>query len=544
MGHSLGTLRRLWVILLTLVRHDLEPVSQRLWPYRLLALVVGLWPGVRQQRRRHPAAVRLRLALEELGPTFIKFGQALSTRIETLPEEYGRELKRLQDDVPPFPVAQVRQAIESNLGQPLDQFFSRFDPTPVASASIAQVHRAETLDGHTVAVKVLRPNVPLLVAQDIRLLSRLARFIEANVPAWSRFRATRVVEEFADTIQNEMNFHVEAARAQQLRDNLARDPGIFIPRVYWPLSRQGVLTMEWVDGRPVDDVARGYPGSPDPAVVAENLITSFFQQVFRDGYFHADQHPGNLLVMADGRIALVDFGIIGQVSLQSRLWLADMLHGFITRDYRKVARVHLDAGYISPETDLAEFEEACRQIGEPWFGQPLKDISIGQLLAQLFKTTERFQMQVQPQLLLLQKTMLTLEGVGRELSPNLNAWMMAEPLVKAWMKDNLGARGQLRSFKRGMEHLMGSSLYLPQLLHDGLERMAHGRIQVLLHPHSLKRLESQIYTGQRRLTGAIIGGALFIGGCILVAGGASAWWYAPPLTVALVKVVMAKRAAR
>ncbi len=529
MLNTFRNLARLFAIYRILIRHRVGPLADNILLFRIGAWITGLRPSVRRHRRDNSAAARMRMALEELGPTFIKFGQALSTRMDTLPDEVGVEMKRLQDSVPPFPFEQVKVIVEESLEAPIDTYYAHFEPKPVASASIAQVHQAITRDGREVAVKVIRPNAAAQVEADIRVLTSLAHLIDTYIPDLRRLRAVKVVEEFSETIRKEMDFTIEASHAQQLRENFKEDPTFQVPEVIWPLTTPKVLTLEWVSGTPVSEYLRDPEAGPDRRVVAENMINAFFNQVFRDGYFHGDQHPGNLFVKPDGAIAIVDFGMVGQVTLQTRIWLAEMLKGFLMRDYRKVAQIHLDAEYIPPETDIELFEEACRQVGEPIFGRPLKEISIAKLLGQMFKVTERFQMEVQPQLLLLQKTMFTLEGVGREIHPGLNMWQLTEPLVRAWMKEHMGPKGKMRRAKRDAQDLAHVAGYLPRLLHSGLERLAHDRMHIRLHPDFLSDLERSVDSGFRRQSTAITGGLLFLGATVLVAAGVSPLWYLPPL---------------
>ncbi|MBF0621478.1 MAG: 2-polyprenylphenol 6-hydroxylase [Magnetococcales bacterium] len=530
-------LLRLAEILGILVRHRIPALVDRFFMFRLMAWVIGLRPSIRRHWREHDEAARLRMALEELGPTFVKFGQMLSTRMDALPENIGKEMKKLQDSVPPFPIEEVRAAIQSSLGGPVESFYAEFNETPVASASIAQVHKALSLDGRVVAVKVMRPNAASVVEKDISILLSLARIVNEYVPEWKRFKVSSVVDEFAETIRKEMDFQVEAAHAQQLHKNFEDDATLWVPEVMWPQTGRQILTLEWIDGTPVSEYLRDKSNGPDPALVARNLITMFFHQVFRDGYFHADLHPGNIFVQPDGGIAIVDFGIVGQVTLQTRLWLAEMMKGFLLRDYRKVAQIHLDAGYVPSDTDMEAFEEACRQVGEPVFGRPLKEISIARLLAQMFKVTARFQMEVQPQLLLLQKTMFTLEGVGREINPELNMWLLTEPLVREWMKEYMGPKGKLKSLNRDIQDLTHAVGYLPRLLHTGLERLVHDRMQMRLHPDFLENLERNIQSGFHRQSLSIAGSAFFIAAAILIAADASPFWYVPALFFGTINMI-------
>ncbi|MBF0182614.1 MAG: 2-polyprenylphenol 6-hydroxylase [Magnetococcales bacterium] len=538
------TVLRLSGILRVMARYDAEPLTRRFFPLRLLTWLFGLRPSLRRMRRENSPEVRLRKILEELGPTFIKFGQALSTRMDALPEEIGIELKKLQDEVPPFPFETVRRMVEEDLDDRLEALFSAFDPVPVASASMAQVHRAVTNDGRVVAVKVMRPSVETLVEQDIGMLTAMANLIEAYVPEWQRFQARRVVEEFAVTIRNEMNFLVEGSRAQKFRDNFRNDPEMRAPEVIWNRTTRRVLTLEWIDGIPIDELSQHPNLSLDAARISANIITSFFKQVFRDGFFHADQHPGNIFVHADGTLTILDFGIIGRVSLRDRILLAELIRGFLERNYRKVAEVHLTAGFVPRHTNLDEFEDACRQIGEPIFGQPLKEISIARLLAQLFKVTEQFEMPVQPQLLLLQKTMFTLEGVGREINPELNMWLLAEPLIRDWMMENLGPIGKAREVGKRIKHVNDAARMVPELLYNGLERLATDRVQIRIHPSSLTRIERRLGLGFHRASASFTGGSLFVGGAIMVSAGMSAWWYGPPLLLAAIYFLRGMRPIR
>ncbi|MEO5350647.1 MAG: 2-polyprenylphenol 6-hydroxylase [Magnetococcus sp. YQC-3] len=541
MGHYRSILRLTGIVRI-LARYDVEPLSSLSLPFRLLTWLMGLHPVVRRMRRESTPQVRLRKAMEELGPTFIKFGQALSTRTEILPEEFSVEMKKLQDDVPPFPFAQVEEIIQKDLNGPVTQFFRTFDPQPVASASMAQVHRAITLAGRDVAVKVMRPNVIALVELDIRMLSTMADLVDTYMPEWQRLRVKQVVAEFASSIRNEINFQIEASRAQKFREHFKEDREMRVPAVIWPLSTRRVLTLEWIDGVPIDELAH-HPQNAhlDPVKISRNIVTSFFKQVFRDGYFHADQHPGNIFVLADGTIAILDFGIIGRVTREDRIVLARILQGFLQRDYRLVARMHIDAGYVPRTTNLDAFEEACQMLAEPIFGQPLKDISIGNLLAQLFKVTEQFDMAVQPHLLLLQKTMLVLEGVGREINPDLNMWDLSGPLIRDWMTDNLGPKGKLLEAKETLGQLQDAATLLPGVIVDGMERLSQDHFHLRVHPSALEGLERAVARGFRGQTFAIMGGTLFLGGAILALGGFSAWWYFPPLSGAAVSYLLGLR---
>ena len=530
---------RLFSIAGIVARQGVFP-SERHFLLRAFNWVVRLRPSIRRHWKEYSQPERFRMALEELGPTFIKFGQAISTRMDALPDDYGVEMKKLQDSVPPFAFDIVQGRVEQWLGAPIEELFKNFDPEPVASASIAQVHKAETLDGDLVAVKVMRPNVAAIVEADIHVLTALANFVDAYVPELRRIRATQVVQEFAGSIRNEMNFQIEAARAQKFHTNFEDDDSLHIPKVYWPLTSQKVLTLEWVEGVPIDELSNDPSWSLDVVKVSRDLITAFIKQVFWDGYFHADQHPGNIFVRSDGTISILDFGIVGHIDQQSRVWLAKLLWGFLKRDYYSVALVHLEAGYIPPGTRVEEFEEACRQVAEPIFGKPLREVSIAKLLAELFKVTERFQIEVQPQLLLLQKTLFTLEGVGREINPELNIWTLAEPLIRNWVMDNMGPKGKVRSVKKGVKDLGMAVSYLPSVLHAGLERLAHNRLHVNINPQSLETLKFQVQRGFQRQTKAIVGGFMFLSASVMLVNDVDPWISGPTLAFAIYSLLRAR----
>jgi ubiquinone biosynthesis protein len=398
-------------------------------------------------RRRSSAAARpgqrLAAAFHELGPSFIKLGQLLSTRADLFGEELTLDLASLQDRLPPFPAAQARALIEAEFSSPLGTLFATFNDTAVAAASIAQVHFASTTDGRDVAVKVLRPGIVEAFARDLELFLWLARLGERVQPLVRRLKPVEVVEMLTEVVRFEMDLRFEAAAASELAENFAGDAAFRVPRVDWRRTSRSVLTLERIAGIRIDDraglIAAGHR--------IDNLLIraseAFFNQVFRDGFFHADLHPGNMFVDASGAIVVVDFGIMGRLDRATRFYLADMLLGFLSGDYRRVAEVHFAAGYVPARRSVAAFAQACRAIGEPILGQSLQEISFARLLAQLFEVTEQFEMETQPQLLLLQKTMVQIEGVGRRLDPEVNIWGLARPLIEAWMRENRGPEARL-----------------------------------------------------------------------------------------------------
>jgi ubiquinone biosynthesis protein len=386
---------------------------------------------------------RLARALTELGPAFIKLGQALSTRADLLGDRVAADLSELQDRLPPFPASAARAAIEADFGVPVASLYSSFNDTPVAAASIAQVHFAVTADGREVAVKVLRPGIREAFTKDLDVMFWLAEETERWVPRLRRLKPTEVVATFAATVRLEMDLRLEAAAAQEMGENFAGTPKFRVPQVDWQRTSEHVLTLERVSGARVDDPAAVRALGLDPAEVVRTAAEAFFTMVFRHGFFHADMHPGNLFVDADGAIVALDFGIMGRIDSDTRKILGEMLLGFLSRDYNYVAEVHVRAGFVPASKAVDAFAQACRSIAEPILGKPIAEISIARLLGQLFHITETFEMQTQPQLLLLQKSMLLAEGVGRGLAPGVNMWELARPLIEQWFQERLGPTAQV-----------------------------------------------------------------------------------------------------
>jgi ubiquinone biosynthesis protein len=457
---SVRNFARLVRICLTLARHD------ALFPLDAVPTAAPfLRFGHLFARRRGPIrprpGQRLAAAFNELGPSFIKLGQLLSTRADLLGEEITVDLASLQDRLPPFPGADARALIEAEFACPLGALFASFDETAIAAASIAQVHFARTAEGRNVAVKVLRPGIAAAFARDLDLFLWLAGLAERLQPALRRLKPVEVVQTLAEVVRIEMDLRLEAAAAAELAENFAGDPNFRVPRVDWQRTRRTVLTLERINGIHIDDRATMLAAGHRIEEVLGKAAAAFFNQVFRDGFFHADLHPGNMFVGTDGAIVVVDFGIMGRLDRATRFFLADMLIGFLSGDYRRVAEVHFAAGYVPPRRSVDAFTQACRSIGEPILGRPLQEISIARLLAQLFEITEQFEMETQPQLLLLQKTMVVIEGVGRRLDPEINIWTLARPLIEGWMRDN---RGPEASARLGLETLVDLAERVPRLV--------------------------------------------------------------------------------
>jgi ubiquinone biosynthesis protein len=481
MIRALRSLYRLFTIGLVLARHDALFLAHGVPIAGTLAMMAR---AARRSSKGRPGQ-RLAKALEELGPTFIKLGQALSTRPDLVGEEVATDLAHLRDDLPPFPTSEARRIITEDLGGPLETLFQSFDDTPIAAASIAQVHFAITADGQEVAVKVLRPEVEAAFVRDIDMFAWLAETIEKRRPSWRRLHPIQVVRTLEETVMLEMDFRFEAAAASEMRENFEGDETFQIPPVDWVRTSKRVLTLARVAGIPIDQrddlVAAGH----DPDMILTKAASAFFNMVFRDGFFHGDMHPGNLFVDQSGNLIAVDFGITGRVDEKTRHYLGEMLLGFLTGDYRRVARVHFEAGYVPADKSLEAFMQACRSIGEPIFGRPLEGISIARLLGQLFQITETFAMETQPQLLLLQKSMLVAEGVGRRLNPHLNMWELAQPLIEEWMMRNLGPQARMAAMLGDIVETMER---LPRLLAQAertSERLAEG---IRLHPDVMETL--------------------------------------------------------
>jgi ubiquinone biosynthesis protein len=477
-------LARLIHIARVLARHDALFLLDHFGVGHQIALFVKLidWrtaPGRPGQR--------LAAALIELGPSFIKFGQTLSTRSDILGEEIATDLSELQDRLEPFPGEQARKTIEAELAQPLDSLYASFDDVPVAAASIAQVHFAVTTEGREVAVKVLRPDIEQAFGRDLDFLMWLAEIVEATQPSLRRLKPIETVRTIEETVTMEMDLRFEAAAAAEMAENFAGDETFSIPEVDWTRTAKRVLTLERVHGIPVDERERLIEAGYDPKVLVEKAAVAFFNQVFRDGFFHADMHPGNMFVGEDGQLIAVDFGITGRLDNLTRRYLGEMLLGFLTGDYKRAAEVHFEAGFVPGHKSVESFAQACRSIAEPILGKPLAEISIARLLGQLFQITETFEMEVQPQLLLLQKSMLVTEGVGRTLCPELNMWFLAKPLVEGWMASHLGPLARIKDAVSGTASGLGS---LPYIIAQGQKVAGMLSSQgIRLHPDTLNALK-------------------------------------------------------
>ncbi len=505
-----------------LVRHGLDEIVLATHLFRPVAFLRHLlpWNWVRREELILSRGERIRLALEDLGPIFVKFGQMLSTRRDLMPDDIALELAKLQDRVPPFPGEQARTIIEKAYGQSLDTMFAEFSTEPLASASIAQVHAARLLNGREVVVKVLRPAIEKVIRRDIELLYIVASLAQRYWKEGRRLRPLEVVGEYEKTIFDELDLVREAANASQLRHNFQDSPILYVPEVFWSETRRNVLVMERIYGIPVGDVAELRRRGVNMQKLSERGVVVFFTQVFRDSFFHADMHPGNIFVNAenpdDPRYIAVDFGIIGTLSPTDQHYLAENFLAFFHRDYRRVAELHIESGWVPAETRVDEFESAIRTVSEPIFDRPLKDISFGGFLLTLFQTARRFNMEVQPQLVLLQKTLLNIEGLGRQLDPELDLWKTAKPFLENWMRDRVGPRAIFNRIKYYIPRWADQTPDLPNLIYGLLKQANSGDLTVRLQRQEMEQLRQDLRRASRRSFHAAVGAALIVSAAVIM----------------------------
>jgi len=446
---------------------------------RLLSLVLSMPLPPADNLSSLNRGQRLRLVLEELGPIFIKFGQLLSTRRDMVPEDIADELASLQDNVPPFGEEAARTLIENALGDSIDNLFATFSMTPLASASVAQVHTATLPGGEEVVVKVVRPGIEKIIAQDIALLKGVAEFVEHNIDQGKRLRAVEVVQDYEYIIHDELNLMSEGANATQLARNFENSELLYVPKVYWDYTRNNVLVMERIYGIPVSRVAELQAAGIDLKILAERGVEIFFTQVFHHSFFHADMHPGNVYVSSEHperpQYIALDCAIIGTLSRDDQYYLAKNLLAIFKRDYRRVAELHVECGWVPPDTPVNAFEATMRSVCEPIFEKPLKDISFGMLLLQLFQTASRFNMEVQPSLVLLQKTLLNIEGLGKQLYPELDLWDNALPFLERWQRERLSPIANLKKIGEKVPEWLEQLPEIPELLYDAMQEIKNAR---------------------------------------------------------------------
>lgn len=501
-----------------LIRHDLDEFLQAMsspkWVMVLLKIVPTGWRGDQSSNR----GVRLREALQELGPVFVKFGQMLSTRPDLIPSDIHNELTKLQDEVPPFPGEIAKAEIERAYGDTIDNHFTDFETESTASASVAQVHYATLKDGRQVVVKVLRPGIQSIIERDLALLKTLAALVERYWSEAHRMKPREVVDDYENTILNELDLMREAANASQLRINFTGSDLIYVPEVYFGLCRRNVMVMERIYGIPIRDFEAIKAACIDMRKLAHDGVEIFFTQAFRDGFFHADMHPGNIFVAENGQYRAVDFGIMGTLSETDKRYLAENLLGFFHRDYRAVADAHIRAGWVPADTRAEEFEAAIRTVCEPIFAKPISEISFGALLIDLFRIARRFRMPVQPQLILLQKTLLNIEGLGRQLYADLDLWVTAKPFLERWMNEQIGPKAALKAIRRELPNLATLAPELPTLAHQILHRARNQELIVQTRDQEVHVLAKRLEDSGTKTRRLIAGIGLFLLAAVLSPG--------------------------
>ncbi|MEN8170443.1 MAG: ubiquinone biosynthesis regulatory protein kinase UbiB [Pseudomonadota bacterium] len=511
-----GQATRLIYISWTLMRHGLDDLilaSHLFRPLRFLRWVMW-WRLL--HNKEVGRGVRIRRTLEDLGPIFVKFGQILSTRRDLLPDDLAEELAKLQDRVPPFPGSVAVAIIEKAYRQPLSEVFAEFDETPLASASIAQVHTARLLDGTEVVVKVLRPDIEPVIRRDIGLLYIIADKLQHYWSEGRRLRPLEVVAEFEKTLIDELDLMREAASATQIRRNFQGSDLLYVPEVYWPHCRKSVMVMERLSGIPIGNMQAIRDAGIDLKALSARGVEIFFTQVFRHNFFHADMHPGNIFVSPEGQYMAVDFGIVGTLNHEDQRYLAENLLAFFKRDYHRVAELHVESGWVPGDTRVDEFEAAIRTVCEPIFERPLAEISFGHLLLRLFQTARRFNMEVQPQLVLLQKTLLNIEGLGRQIYPELDLWQTAKPFLERWMSEQVGPRAFVNRLKQNAPQWGEKLPELPSLIHDVLHQAKNGTLEVKSNSESLQQIRQEIRRANQRTFFAILGGSLIVSAALLL----------------------------
>ena len=495
--------------------HGLDEIILKTHLFRPIRFLSYFSPNFWLRKPSQPRGVRIRKTLEDLGPIYIKFGQALSTRKDILPDDIADELVKLQDKVPPFPNEQAVQVIEEQLGKKITESFAKFDYKPLASASVAQVHTATLHTGEDVIVKVLRPHIEKQIKSDIGVLYELANLAEKFWEDAKRLRALEVVAEFEKTLVDELDLVREAGNATKLRDNFKGSDSLYIPEIHWEYTRKKVLVMERIYGIPVGEIEKLRQGNANFKLLAERGVETFFTQVFRDNFFHADMHPGNIFVDLPDKYIAVDFGIVGTLSLSDQRYLAENFLAFFNRDYRRVAEMHLESGWVPSSTRVEEFESAIRSVCEPIFDKPLKDISFGLLLLRLFQTARRFDMVVQPQLVLLQKTLLNIEGLGRQLYPDLDLWQTAKPFLESWFHERMGPKAKIKKMVKQFPEIAEHFPEMPTLIFQALESATQTKLQIENQNKEIAQLRQQIEKNHGGTVWAILAGAALVSVAVL-----------------------------
>ncbi len=519
------TLLRLVSIQRVLVKYGLDEVITATHFLRPLRFFFYFFP--KKSDRSEPLGKRIRLALEELGPIFVKFGQAMSTRRDLLPTEVADELAKLQDQVPPFPGEEAVAILSEIYGKPVEEVFARFDVEPLAAASIAQVHSAALDDGTEVIVKLLRPNVRLLIERDLEVLFAIAKLADKYWANGKRLRPVEIVAEYEKTVIDELDMMREAANTAQLKKNFDGSDLLYVPEVYFDYCRKGVLVQERIYGVPISDMETLLAAGTNIQVLAENGVEIFFTQVFRHNFFHADMHPGNIFVQLDDperpRYAAVDFGIMGTLSPTDQRYLAENFLAFFEQDYHKIAKLHIDSGWVPPDTRIDELETAVRTVCAPIFNKPLSEISFAQVLIGLFETAQRFDMEIQPQLILLQKTLFNIEGLGRQLYPELDLWKTAHPVLREWMDEQIGGRAMFESIRDNLPQLREAMRELPGVIRQLSEQAANGSLRLRMDSPELEAIRKQLDRQQKQRFRLSVGITGILSGTLVLALSSPAW---------------------
>jgi len=517
---------RLFRIGLVLARHRLDELLLDLPPLKP-ARVVRLLPWGRKGVRDLPRGARLRLALQELGPIYVKFGQILSTRRDLLPPDIAEELAGLQDRVPPFPGEQARALVERELGKTIVELFAEFDTEPLASASIAQVHAARLHDGSEVVAKIVRPGIERRIRDDLELLGALARLVRRYHPEGDRIRPNEVVAEFERVVLDELDMQREGANASLLRRNWEDSDELYIPKIYWSHTADRVLVMERVGGVPVRDTDELKRLGVDLERLARRGIRVFYNQVFRDNLFHADMHPGNIRVDVtnpqDASYIALDFGIVASLTPTDLYYIGENFLAIFNRDYRRVAELHVEAGWVPADTRIDAMEAAARTVCEPAFTRPLEEVSFAELVVNLFDVARTFKLTLQPQLIMLQKTLLNIEGMGRDLYPKINIWDVAKPELERIFRERYGLRRTARKVGRELPAWLARGPEIPNLIHDALKFAARGQISARIASEDLAGIEKRFEQHNRRVPGAILTAGLLIAASILAAYDVGPW---------------------
>jgi ubiquinone biosynthesis protein len=520
---------RLLQIQRVLVRHGLDEYIDKTHLLRPLRFVFLLSPATWFERKRGGSrGERLRLALEELGPIFMKLGQVLSTRRDLLPPDIADELAKLQDRVPPFSNDVARAIVEAAYERPASEVFARFDAEPLAAATIAQVHTAKLQDGREVVVKIVRPGIRQLIERDLAVMYTLAEFALKHWSQGHRLRPVELVREYEKTILDELDLMREAANASQLRRNFAGSHLLYAPEVHWDYCRKNVMVIERIHGILISNIDELKKRNVNIQQLSENGVEIFFTQVFRHNFFHADMHPGNIFVLTDDpqnpKYAAVDFGIVGTLDPRDQYYLAENLLAFFDHDYHRIAKLHIDSAWVPTQTRVDELESAIRTVCEPIFQKPLSEISFGQVLMGLFETAQRFGISVQPQLLLLHKTLLQIEGLGRQLYPDLDLWKTAQPIMKSWMRERISPISMIKRLYAHAPEISEAVSVLPQLLHRATQLAADGKLTLPVKDQDAERMREEIRASARRRDYAILSAAFVLGGMLWFTLVREPWW--------------------